>query len=133
MAGGKMKQFIMTAEEAFSILHKLHIKTIMIDDELLYYLTEGDWLPILKEASANLPQYQPDRFDCDNFSIAVIAHISEKYRLNSCGMARGESPGGYHAWNVIVTEHGPKFFEPQTGELFEFNAGGYSADFVYFG
>jgi len=128
-----MKPLVMTAEEAFSILHKLHVKTIMIDDELLYYLTEEDWLPILKEASANLPQYQPDRFDCDNFSIAVIAHISEKYRLNSCGMARGESPQGYHAWNVILTEHGPKFFEPQTGKLFEFNAGGYSADMVYFG
>ncbi|WP_059280149.1 lectin MOA-related protein [Dehalococcoides mccartyi] len=128
-----MKQFIMTAEEAFSILHKLHVKTIMIDDELLYYLSEEEWLPILKEASANLPQYQPDRFDCEDFAISMIAYIAQRYRLNSCGMARGESPGGYHAWNVILTEHGPKFFEPQTGTLFEFNGGGYSADMVYFG
>ncbi len=115
-----MQLFAITRDAAIHELAKLGLSQIVVDDAVIYYTTEAKWKPILLEAAAGLPAYQPDRFDCDKFVITVMGRIYERYQLNGLGIMRGDAPaGGYHAWLVYATENGIRCFEPQTREFFK--------------
>jgi len=70
-----------------------------------------------------LPQYIPEKRDCDDFSIRAKYLIDEKLGINSVGIVLGDTYMGYHAYNVILTKEDVNskviltFFEPQTGEF----------------
>lgn len=69
-------------------------------------------------------KYVVDNFDCDDYAKLFSAYASAILKKNSVGIALGrlyygDKFLGYHAWNIILTENGILFFEPQTLELFE--------------
>ncbi len=115
-----MQLFTISKNDSIHELAKLGLSQIMVDDAVIYYTTEAEWRPILLEAAKDLPPYEPDRFDCDDFVVAVMGYVATHYQLNGLGIMRGgTAAGGYHAWLVYATEHGIRFFEPQTGEFFK--------------
>lgn len=115
-----MQIFTLSHDRAVAELEKLGLSECVVDDATIYYTTEEAWRPLLLKAAAGLPPWQPDRFDCDKFVLAVMGRIYTDYQLNGLGIMRGyNAQGEYHAWLVYATEKGPRFFEPQTGEFFK--------------
>ncbi len=80
-----------------------------------------------------MPKYTVDKFDCENFAMLVSARVAERYKLNTCAIAVGESPWGEHGYNLLVHEDGLIYFEPQTGDFIEVGDGSYKARLVIFG
>jgi len=81
-------------------------------------------------------RYIVDNFDCDDYAKLFSAYASAILKKNSVGIALGRLyyKGqflGYHAWNIILTENGILFFEPQTLELFAPGDGSTSDGFCY--
>jgi len=64
------------------------------------------------ESNSNLAQ----GFDCDDFAKCFAAYCRRKNLTNAVWEAWGESPNGYHAWNIIRCPDGTYEVEPQTGE-----------------
>jgi len=65
------------------------------------------------------PRYQTAIMDCDDFAILMKGLISAEFGINDFGIALGNTPMGYHAFNLTRTEDRRVFIEPQTGEVFE--------------
>ena len=80
------------------------------------------WAEILNHLLVDRRKYVKDLYDCDNFAEALSADISRHYGLNAKLYVQGDSPLGYHAWNIIVAideagDHVVFQVEPQTGEI----------------
>ncbi len=78
------------------------------------------------------PKYQTAIMDCDDFSYLMKGLMSAEFGINDFGIARGNTPMGYHAFNLARAEQNWVFVEPQTGEVFEMNdtSKNYSCDKV---
>jgi len=87
----------------------------------------ADWEAIIADVLRDVPVYKAERFDCDNFAILFSALVAQRYQLNTCAIAIGTSPGGYHAWNLIRAEDGWHILEPQNGRV---DPAGYWCDFI---
>lgn len=61
-------------------------------DSQYYHVCHFDWGRIFEDVLLNMPKYTKDKFDCENFALLVSARVSEKYKLNTCGIAIGDSP-----------------------------------------
>ena len=96
----------------------------------------ADWVKIIDTDWLNRRGYVAEDFDCDDYSIAFKARMSERYGLNAVGLVIDHSsvspgPDGVpvstpHAYNVIFLPFGLyKVFEPQNDTVPEFGAGLY--------
>ena len=65
------------------------------------------------------PKYQAAIMDCDDFAILMKGLMSAEFGINDFGIALGNTPMGYHAFNTTRVEDRRVFIEPQTGEVFE--------------
>jgi len=68
-------------------------------------------------------QYEKDLFDCDDFAWVAKAHFS-KMKVNGIGLVFGTTHGWRfwrprHFWNVLLTDDGFYYLEPQTREIFK--------------
>ena len=62
------------------------------------------------------------------------ARTSELFKLNTCGIAIGQSPFGYHGFNLFVSDAGLFYLEPQTGDIYNIvENSGYKAKLAIFG
>lgn len=103
-------------------------------DRCYYCVNHSDWGKVFGDVLLNMPKYTADKFDCENFALLVSARVAEKYKLNSCGIAIGQSPYGYHGFNIFLSDGGLFYLEPQNGDVFSVDEdGGYKADLVIFG
>jgi len=109
------------------------IGTDMLWDSFYYYYSFGDWVRVFDDILANMPKYTTDKFDCDNFALLTVARIMEKYHVNGCGIAIGDSPMGYHAWNIFITQTSLYYMEPQIGKVLDLKGDGYTAHYVVWG
>ena len=71
------------------------------------------------------PKYQAEKTDCDDFAILMKGLLSAEFGINDVGINFGDSPMGYHAFNVARIEDRRVIIEPQTGEVFEIGERGY--------
>jgi len=74
------------------------------------------------------PKYEMPRKDCDDFAMLLSALMSAEFGISDFGIALGNTPMGYHAFNQARVEGRRVFVEPQTGEVFEIGDNGYSCD-----
>jgi len=74
------------------------------------------------------PEYQTSKMDCDDFAFLMKGLMSSEFGLNTCGLALGFAPSGYHAFNLARAEQKWVFIEPQTGEIFDIGDKGYTCD-----
>ncbi len=107
---------------------------VYVWDNTYLALTMVDWQIVFDDVLRGLPKYVAEKFDCEDFSFLVTSRVLEKYQLNSCGFAVGQSPRGYHGFNVFVVK-GPGSFalhtlEPQNGQI---DPKGYEPEVVIFG
>jgi hypothetical protein len=127
-------EFIIEVNDLSAMLSGIGISPRYLWDSLYYYVSLQDWNEIFIDTLKNMPAYTVDKFDCDNFALLTMARITEKYKLNGVGIAIGNSPYGYHGWNIFIASPLELLYlEPQTGQIMELAETGYKADYVVWG
>lgn len=106
---------------------------VYIWDSMYYALSMEDWQTVFKDVLPSMPKYLAEKFDCEDYAFLCMTRITERYQVNTCGVAVGMSPMGYHGFNVFIekdTDFRLHILEPQTGEI---DPPGYELDTVIFG
>ncbi len=102
-------------------------------DSTYWTVSLEDWQKIIADVSKTLPVYLAEKLDCEDFAFLTMTNIAMKYQLNTCGVAVGNSPQGYHGFNVFAAwelDHLVlHILEPQTGQI---DPAGYELDTVIF-
>ena len=129
----KPTEYQLSAAELMSRLQPLGLKQAYIWDYQYWAISLEDWGKVLKDVCLGMPKYTADKFDCENFAMLTSARVSERYQLNTCGIAIGKSPFGEHGYNLLITETELMYFEPQTGDFIPVEDGSYKAHTVLFG
>ena len=133
---GKFQEDMVFKDSLKTLLRSKDISVVksLLWDERYYYFSLVDWGKVFQDILFNLPRYT-DKFDCDSFALLVAARIQERYHVNGCGIAIGDSPWGYHGWNIFIAGGLDLFYlEPQTGMIYEIdNEDGYKAHYVVWG
>jgi len=126
-------EYQLNATELSAMLQPLGLERAYLWDYNYWFISLMDWGKILKDVTFGMPKYTVDKFDCENAAMLVSARVSERYHLNTCGIAIGQSPWGEHGYNLLVTETNLIYFEPQTGDFIPTDDGSYKAHTVLFG
>lgn len=129
----KPTEFQASITDMFAWLSPLCLQKQYLWDNNYWYISLVDWGKVLKDVCFGMPKYTADKFDCENFAMLVSSRVSVRYQLNTCGIAIGASPMGEHGFNLLVTETGLIYFEPQTGDFIPVDDGSYIAHTVIFG
>ena len=129
----RLKVYQMSVTELPATLQPLGLKVYLWDYNY-WFISLVDWGKVLKDVCFGMPKYTVDRWDCEQFAMLTTARVGERYQINTCGIAIGQSPWGEHGYNLLVTETGLMYFEPQDGMMYpvEENSG-YKAHTVLFG
>jgi len=112
-----------------------NIHSLFLWDSYYYYVSHEDWGKVIRDCMMNLPNYQAEKFDCENFALRFNSKVSERYRLNTMGVAIGASPMGYHGYNVFISENMTlSILESQTGVVYSTDEdSGYIPEIIIFG
>lgn len=109
-------------------------------DSNYYAVKTEDWAEIIADTIFNMPAYVKDKFDCEDFALLFAARVLERYQINTCAVAIGQSPYGYHGFNIFFAWEGGErglrgyILEPQTGEIWSFDdSSGYEPDLILIG
>ncbi len=112
-----MEQYQITVNNFSLALAPLNLQEVFFCDSSYWYVSVQDWVKILSKTRSNMPKFLEDRFDCDKYAFVTAARVVLESYLNTCAVCIGNSPFGYHAWNVCLTPEGLYYFEPQTGNF----------------
>ncbi|MBU2060016.1 MAG: hypothetical protein KKB38_20060 [Gammaproteobacteria bacterium] len=129
----KPKEFPLSSAALYLKLEPLKLRNIYLWDSYFWAITLEDWNKVLRDVCLGMPKYSTSKFDCENFAMLTAARVSERYQINTCGVAVGASPFGEHGYNLLVCPDTLIYFEPQTGEFVPVEYGSYKAHFVLFG
>ena len=128
-----LTEYEISGTDLHGILQVLNLKQEYLWDRNYFYVSHEDWGKVFKDVLLNMPKYTADKVDCENFAMLVSARISEKYELNTCGIAIGDGPTGRHGFNIFLSDAGLFYMEPQTGVVYSVDENsGYRADLVIF-
>lgn len=111
---------------------KLLFPTLLDYFQDYYYTKAEDWAKVFDWIyfKQGLPKYETGRMDCEDFAIWMKGLVSANFGLNYFGVVLGNSPLGYHAWNIFRTDSWLLELEPQTGKFFELGEKGYFAEWI---
>ncbi len=101
-------------------------------DYFYFYTKLENWRVIIREAIEDMPPYALPHietleeemevsedvgwdFDCDNSGELARVETAKKYGLNTMASVDGNSPMGYHNFNMFRAEDGWHILEPQNG------------------
>jgi len=127
-------EYEIASSQLFNRLQGLGLKNLFLWDARYWYVSHEDWGKIFEDVLLNLPKYTTDKFDCEDFAMLVTARVLEKYKLNTCGIAIGQSPMGYHGFNIFFSNWGFHYLEPQTGDIYSITENsGYKAKIIIMG
>ena len=84
-------------------------------DSIYYYTDAESWANILHDMSFKSNLYKPERFDCDDYAFKAYVTCRERYGLNTFGIVLGNTPAGYHGFNIVFTGTEFFLFEPNEG------------------
>jgi len=120
--------------ELFTEIFHLKPNHLFLWDSTYYYVSHTDWGKVIKKVLLDMPRYTAQKFDCENFAMLTCARTAEIFKLNTMGVAIGQSPMGYHGFNIFKSELGLFYLEPQTGMVHGVNEdSGYKAEIVILG
>ena len=127
-------EFEMDANQLANLLQPLGLRELHLWDSRYFYCSHEDWGKVFTKVLLGMPKYTAEKFDCENYAMLTSARTSELFRLNTCGIAIGQSPFGYHGFNLFVSEAGLFYLEPQTGDIYSVSENsGYKAEIAIFG
>jgi len=106
-----------SAQEVYNVLvGKYPNADILLWDEEYYLAPLEEWKLVLEDvaiwARKHLPVYKKNKFNCENFALAVWFRVAWVYMLNSLGIATGAG----HGFNLIVAYEDGKIV-PHTYDL----------------
>lgn len=127
-------EFQFTSDQIFVVTNPIAKEHIYLWDNTYWVVSLEDWKKIFDDVLNNMPLYTAERFDCDKFAMLCASRIYERYQLNTCAVAEGQSPVGEHAFNLFVSWENdkltPHVLEPQSGLIDPPN---YLMDILLFG
>lgn len=130
----EFKELSLSREPMRVRLAPIGASQIQLWDSAYWYLSHEDWGEVIRDVLLNMPKYTVDKFDCENFAMLTSARVSERYKLNTCGIAIGQSPWGYHGFNIFLSNKGVFYLEPQTGDVYPIEEdSGYKAEIIIMG
>ena len=111
---------------------KLLYPTLLDYFQPYYYTKAEDWAEVLDYIyfKFDMPKYLAAKMDCEDFGILLKGLVSSFFGLNYFGVVFGNTPAGYHGYNVFRTEKGLLQLEPQTGNIGELGEGSYKAEYI---
>ena len=112
-------EYVINGDRFRALLKEWGFTNVILWNGIYWYYNLSDWYDALSESRRNMPSFVAEKFDCDKFAIVTMARIIFNNRINTCGLAVGDSPFGYHMWNAVLTPDGLYYFEPQTGEFWK--------------
>ena len=88
-----------------------------IIDANFYAVPWETWQLILEYSNVEAGTYRKDRYDCDDFAVALRAAVSRKLGLNSVGLVFDIS--GRHAYSALLVTNPTRivFLEPQNDKV----------------
>jgi len=128
-----VKEYQLSGDDIQLRLAPLSLQLALLWDAQYHCVSLEDWGKIMTDVIKSMPKYTVDKFDCENFAMLTSARVSERYQLNTCGVAIGLSPWGEHGYNLLVANDGLIYFDPQTGDYIPIEDGSYKARLVIFG
>ena len=85
-------------------------------DRKYFTVDVSTWRLMLERTRVDSKTYLSERYDCDDFSIALKGRIGQLFSMNTCGFICDFS--GKHAYNCIVAaDHNLYIVEPQTDNM----------------
>ncbi len=114
----KLTEYELLRQDFREELQALALEKLYLWDNKYWYVSLENWGKVFADVLLNMPKYTVDKFDCDDFALLTSAKVSERYQLNTCGIAIGDSPWGYHGFNIFLSEAGLYYLEPQDGMLY---------------
>ena len=130
----KLTEYELSAQDLAEQLQTLGLGKLYLWDHKYWYASLEDWGKVFADVLLNMPKYTTDKFDCENFALLTCSKVSERYQLNTCGIAIGDSPWGYHGFNIFITEVGLYYLESQDGMMYPITEdSGYKAQIVIMG
>ena len=73
-------------------------------DRQYWYVSLEDWGKVFDKVLSGMPKYTITRFDCENFALLASARTAELFKLNTCALVIGDSPRGYHGFNLFIAD-----------------------------
>ena len=123
-----------SSDQLRSLLQSLGLRELHLWDSRYFYCSHEDWGKVLAKVLLGMPKYTAEKWDCENYAMLASARTSELFKLNTCGIAVGQSPFGYHGFNLFVSEAGLFYMEPQTADIYSIGENsGYKAEIAIFG
>ena len=125
----------MDANQLRSMLNPLGLRELHLWDSRYFYCSHEDWGKVLVKVLLGMPKYVAEKLDCENMAMIASARTSELFKLNTLGIAIGQSPWGYHGFNLFVSrvddENKLYYLEPQTSMVYDVTENsGYRAEIV---
>jgi len=107
---------------------ELMLKDKFVPDATISYTYEKVWATIIPYLTYPADLYIAELdVDCDDYSKWASANSSKDFRLSGCLQCWGDTPLGFHAFNLVITgDNTFKLFESNAGFEFAgklFNAG----------
>lgn len=109
-------------------------------DSQYVYLSLEDWGKILWDLAFKSSLYKTDVFDCEDYALKAQTVCAERYGVNALRLCIGETPFGYHGFNLLFFGNewgleGIMLWEPNdgfdhSGEFFKLGEYGYKPDLV---
>ena len=124
----------MSSSQLRNMLQPLGLRELHLWDSRYFYCSHEDWGKVLAKVLLDMPKYTAEKFDCENYAMLTSARTSELFKLNTCGITIGQSPFGYHGFNLFISDAGLFYLEPQTADIYSVeDNSGYKAELVIFG
>jgi hypothetical protein len=109
----------MTSRDLDTMLRK-HTQNVWISD--LVYSTSRirDIKEFLKYNVFRFREYVPEKYDCDNYSFALMGMFTYLLSGHAIGIVWAHTPEGPHALNFFIDEHKELWYiEPQSNKVFK--------------
>ena len=117
IAGVTRDEWVETAQKQYPTL-----TDIKLADSKFYTTTLADLSDILTLDWTNFVPYVENVSDCDDYAMRLYSHLCDYYKINSIVPVWGDTPMGYHAFNLGVIMSGGKLvarlIEPQSDLIF---------------
>ena len=119
-------------------LQELGLETIPADfsfDSWYYYTDLNGWGKLLPDLIIHSDLYKEDKFDCEDYALKAQVICAERYGLNAFRLCLGNSPQGFHGFNIFYFGEGFMLWEPNggfelSGSAFEVGEEGYLPKYV---
>jgi hypothetical protein len=109
----------MTSWDLNKMLRK-YTDNVWISDAIYSTSRKKDIEQFLKYNVFRFREYVPEKYDCDNYSFALMGMFTYLLSGHAIGIVWVETPRGAHALNFFIDENKELWYiEPQTNAIFQ--------------